>query len=106
MGLFPSMTGNSKRDIELFTEAIQLPHEERIVFLDRVCGEDEGRRRRIQALLKSNDRAGDFLETPPTGAIRESRAKTSAGEKPGDRVCVGYGLLAACQIRRGPSHAG
>src|SRR5207342_523205 len=29
---------------------------------------------------------GDFLETPPTGAIKEVRAKVIAGEKPGDRV--------------------
>jgi serine/threonine protein kinase len=80
------MPGNTKRDIEVFTEAIQLRDEERIAFLDRACGDDKDLRRRIEALLKSNDRAGGFLETPPTGSITEGRAKVAAGEKPGDRV--------------------
>jgi hypothetical protein len=80
------MPGNRKRDIELFTEAIELPEEERIAFSGRACGDDEDLRRRIDALLKSNDRAGDFLETPPTGTINQVRTKVSAGEKPGDLV--------------------
>jgi serine/threonine protein kinase len=80
------MSDNRKRDIEVFTEAIQLRGEERIAFLDRVCGEDKDLRGRIEALLRSNDRAGDFLETPPTGALAEGRAKVTAGEKPGDRI--------------------
>jgi serine/threonine protein kinase len=80
------MTGNGKRDIDLFTEAIELPNEERIAFLDRACAGDEELRRKIEKLLKFNDRAGDFLETPPTGSINDVRAKVSAGEKPGDLV--------------------
>ena len=79
------MTGKSGRDIELFTEAVQLPIEERAAFLDRVCADDQDLRHKIEALLKSNDRAGDFLEQPPTTAIGEERAKAAAGEKPGDR---------------------
>src|SRR5216684_5178064 len=80
------MTGKSGRDIEVFTEAVQLPIEERVAFLDRACAEDEDLRRKLEALLKSNDRAGDFLEQPPTTAIGEGRAKAAPGEKPGDRV--------------------
>jgi len=80
------MMGNSGRDMEVFTEAVQLPIEERTAFLDRACAEDEDLRRKIEAWLRSNDRAGDFLETPPTGSISEGRAKVAAGEKPGDRV--------------------
>jgi serine/threonine protein kinase len=80
------MPGDPKRDIEVFTEAIQLPHEERVAFLDRVGAEDKDLRSRIEILLRSNERAGDFLENPPTGAINEVRAKVTAGEKPGDRV--------------------
>jgi len=80
------MPGNRKRDIELFTEAIRLSTQERDAFLDRACTDDEDLRGRIEALLKSNDRAGDFLETPPTGSINEVRAKVAAGEQPGDRV--------------------
>jgi serine/threonine protein kinase len=80
------MPYNRKRDFQVFTEAIQLPDKERIAFLDRVCADDEDLRSRIEKLLKSNDRAGDFLETPLSGSISEVRAKVAAGEKPGDRV--------------------
>src|SRR6266850_4158293 len=79
------MTPNSGRAIEVFTEAIQLPIEERAAFLDRACAEDEGLRRKIEALLRSNDRAGGFLEQPPA-TIGESRVKAAVGEKSGDRV--------------------
>jgi len=51
------MTGKSGRDIEVFTEAVQLPIAERAAFLDRACAGDEDLRRRIEALLRSNDRA-------------------------------------------------
>jgi len=77
---------NSGRDIELFTEAVQLAPAERIAFLDRVCADDQDLRRQIEALLESNDRVGAFLEQPPTTAIGEERAKPTAGEKPGDRI--------------------
>src|SRR5882672_3088707 len=80
------MTGKSGRDIELFTEAVQLPIEERVAFLDRACTGDEALRHKIAAWLKSNDRIGAFLEQPPAGEIGAERAKTAAGEKPGDRV--------------------
>src|SRR5215471_9807855 len=80
------MTPNSGRVIEIFTEALQLSIEERVAFLDRVCARDQGMRRKIEALLRSNDRAGAFLEKPPTLSIGEAREKVSAGEKPGDQV--------------------
>ena len=80
------MPGNRTRDIEIFTEAVELSDEQRVSFLDCVCADDTELRQRIDALLKSNERTGDFLETPPTGSINEVRAKVSAGEKPGDLV--------------------
>src|SRR5215510_14909360 len=70
------MTGEGERDLEVFSEAIQLPFEERTVFLDRACAEDVDLRRRV----------GDFLETPPTAPISDARAKVAAGEHPGDRI--------------------
>src|SRR5712672_3685427 len=80
------MTPNSGRAIEVFTEAIQLPIGERPAFLDRACAEDEGLRRKIEALLRSNDRAEGFLEQPAAGEIGAERAKAVVGEKPGDQV--------------------
>ena len=79
------MTTDSGRAIEIFTEAIQLPVEERVAFLDRACAEDAGLRRKIEALVRSNDRAGEFLEQP-AATIGGARVKASPGEKPGDRV--------------------
>src|SRR5258708_4217588 len=80
------MTPNSGRAIEVFTEAIQLPIGERPAFLDRACAADEGLRRKIEALLRSNDRAEGFLEQPAAGEISAERAKAVVGEKPGDQV--------------------
>jgi serine/threonine protein kinase len=80
------MTHNSDSVFEIFSEAIQLPSDERIAFLDRACAGDTDLRRSIEALLRSNDRAEDFLEDPPKGSISERREKVVAGEKPGDQV--------------------
>src|SRR6185503_8132567 len=63
-----------------------LPVEERVAFLDGVCAGEDQMRGKVEALLRANDRAGDFLEQPPTGSISEGRNKVAAGEKPGDRV--------------------
>src|SRR5580700_5849538 len=79
------MTANSGRAVEIFSEAIQLPVGERAAFLDRACGTDEGLRRKIEDLLRSNDRAGSFLEQP-AATMGEGRTKVIAGEKPGDRI--------------------
>ena len=87
------MASNRHQDVELFTEARQLSPAERIAFLDRACAEDVELRRRIEALLRSNDQVGAFLEEPPTGSISEERAKVTAWEKPGD-VVGRYRLLA------------
>jgi len=86
------MTANSARAIEIFTEANELPAEERAAFLDQACAGDEALRRKIDALLRSNDRAGDFLEKPPADDLSEARAKVPVGEKPGDWV-ENYKLL-------------
>jgi eukaryotic-like serine/threonine-protein kinase len=72
--------------MELFAAAVQLSPVERSAFLGRTCAGDADLRRKIEALLKSNDRVGAFLEEPPTSSISEKRAKVTAWEKPGDRV--------------------
>jgi serine/threonine protein kinase len=80
------MPNNCKGEVELFTEAINLPIEERISFLDRGCGGNQDLRSRIEKLLRDHDRAGEFMEAPLPGSINELRTKISAGEKPGDRI--------------------
>ena len=61
------MTGNRKRDVEVFMESIQLPIEERNAFLDRACADDVKLRIRVEKLLRSNERVGNFLEIPRHG---------------------------------------
>jgi len=80
------MTPNSGHVLELFTKAAQLPVEQRGAFLDEACAGDQELRHKIEALLKSSERVGAFLEEPPSAVIEEGRAKANAGEKPGDRV--------------------
>lgn len=73
-------------DVKMFTEALQFPAEDRASFLETACGDDAALRRRVEALLKAHDRAGDFLDETPDGF--GATAETAAGmvEKPGDRI--------------------
>ncbi len=77
------MKGSEKSEMDLFTEAVQLPAEQRSGFLEAACGGDAEQRANIEALLKAHMQSGEFLEQAPA----EVKAKTGApGEKPGDRV--------------------
>ena len=74
----------------VFAEALQcIPPEARAVYLDGACGTDATLRRRIEALLRAAESAGDFLEQPPTGLAAVSGSTlvvTFPSEKPGDRI--------------------
>jgi serine/threonine protein kinase len=82
------MHGNGSRDVELFTEALELPTGERASFLARACAGDEDLRLKVEALLKANDRPWDFLEQPPAGVPPEDCRKygTSRMAEPGERI--------------------
>src|SRR5262245_59521979 len=80
------MIDKSTREIALFAEAVRLSPSQRVDFLNDACADDTDLRLRIEVLLRSNDRVGDFQEEPPTTAIREKRPRGVAWEKPGDRV--------------------
>ena len=62
------MKGDPDREIEIFTEALKVPVQERAALLERVCAGDEKLRRIVEALLRAHDRLGNFLEDPATGA--------------------------------------
>ena len=52
----------------LFAEALErATPEARAAYLDAACGTDTALRRRVEALLRAAEKAGDFLEAPPTG---------------------------------------
>ena len=79
------MNDDSRHDVALFAEALQLPSSQRSAFLERACGDHAKLRERVEGLLRAHDSAGDFLENPPPDAM-ESGPETSIGEKPGDHI--------------------
>jgi len=62
------MKSDSDREVDIFTEALELSLGERDAFLERVCSGDQDLRRRLEAMLRAHDRLGNFLEEPPTGS--------------------------------------
>ena len=65
------MRGDPERELVVFTEALEVPVQERATFLERICAGDENLRRTVEALLRAHDRLGNFLEEPPNGASVE-----------------------------------
>jgi hypothetical protein len=65
------MKGDPDRELVVFTEALKVPIQERGAFLERMCAEDEDLRHKVEALLRTHDHLGDFLEEPPTGESGE-----------------------------------
>jgi serine/threonine protein kinase len=73
------------RDSEIFTAAIQLPVGERAAFLERMCIGDAELRQRVEGLLQTHARLGDFLEQPLVEPNR-SGSGVATGALPGDRI--------------------
>jgi serine/threonine protein kinase/Tfp pilus assembly protein PilF len=80
------MNDSQNRDVEVFTEALQLPAEQRTAFLEKACAGDRDFRKRVEALLRSHDEVGDFLEDSPHTAALDAEKQIPVGEKPGDRI--------------------
>src|SRR5262249_25544129 len=57
------------RVVVIFTEALNVPVQERAALLERLCDGDESLRQKVEALLRAHARAGDFLETPAIETI-------------------------------------
>ncbi len=70
----------------VFTEAIQLPAEKRAAYLEHTCGDDRELHQRVEALLQSGERVGDFLELSPNRQAMGTTMGLFHGLKPGDRI--------------------
>ena len=57
------MKDSQNREVEVFSEAVELPTEKRAELLERACGGDVKLRQRVESLLQIHDRAGDFWGT-------------------------------------------
>ena len=79
----------SEREIEVFNAALELPTQERAVYLDEACAGDAKLRQRVEEFLQASEAAGAFLESPaavPPGPGGTVRLSTLPSEKPGDRI--------------------
>lgn len=84
----PPAVTSSDQEESIFNRAKSLPAAERAAYLQSACGSDEKLLKRIQLLLDSSERAGDFLE-PRAPAPRPSGTivvALSPSEKPGDFI--------------------
>jgi eukaryotic-like serine/threonine-protein kinase len=78
---------NSKVEEAIFGAALAARPEERAAYLDGACGQDAQLRRRVEALLRALEKAGDFMVEPvaslPDQTVRVSIPLT---EKVGDKI--------------------
>jgi hypothetical protein len=80
------MNSDSERDVMIFSEALRLPVAERASYLDAACQGDHELRQRVEGLLLSAEKAGDFLLEPAADFLRPPSQTTVAVEKPGDHI--------------------
>src|SRR5271155_3224883 len=77
------MNGSEKSEMDLFTEAVQLPVEQRSAFLVTACGGNAELRANVEALLRAHVESGEFLEKAPEEIKAQARVP---GEKTGDWI--------------------
>jgi serine/threonine protein kinase/Tol biopolymer transport system component/tetratricopeptide (TPR) repeat protein len=62
----------------LFEAALELPPEDRALFLHRSCGENQRLRLEVESLLHTHEAAGDFLDRPVVSVNSILRAEESS----------------------------
>lgn len=77
------MNGPEKNEVDLFTEAMQLPAEQWSAFLRAACGGNADLQANVEALLQAHVESGEFLEQAPEEIKAQARLP---GEKPGDWI--------------------
>ena len=80
------MNDDSKRELDIFTEALELPVTERVIFLNQACAGNENLRRKVEDLIKVHERTGNFLNHAPTGSMVEAMRVAPVLKKPGDQI--------------------
>src|SRR4051794_18014521 len=82
------MNDDSKRELDVFTEALELPVAERAAFQNRACAGNEGLQHKVAELLKVHERTGNFLERAPTSSVVEAMRGVPVVKKPGDQIAL------------------
>ena len=80
------MNDQPNRDEELFTQALGLPVGQRTAFLKGACDDDNALLQRVNALLRTHDGAGGFMDQSAQRMAVSTRAGIQVGEKPGDHI--------------------
>src|SRR6266446_1572413 len=81
-----TIRGMPNRDVVIFTEAVDLPADERAAYLERACGGDAKLRQKVEALLQTHDHVGDFLEESPQKASIQAGMGGQTNGKSGGRI--------------------
>jgi len=78
------MNDKPSRELALFAAALELPAEDRAAYLARECGDDHALKARVEALLRADSEAGNFMQQPP-GDFPAVNSNV-IGEKAGDHI--------------------
>src|SRR5262245_46463714 len=70
---------------EILEVAIEQPPERRTQFIRERCSGDVGLQRKLESLIDSYDRIGDFMEDGAIGSVADTFA-SKQGLEPGDRL--------------------
>ena len=62
---------------EIFHRVLQQRPEERAAFLERACAHDPSLIEEVETLLRSDERAGDFLEPPAVDSLADAVPSSS-----------------------------
>ena len=79
------MNEPGEQEVAIFGAALQMPADQRAVFLEQACAGDAALRERVEAFLADHAEAGAFLDHPAPGAHNFPSAALPS-EKPGDRI--------------------
>lgn len=71
---------------QIFAGAAELREEVRSAYLSRTCGGDEAMREEVSALLRSLEKAGDFLDTPALDLFARQISREGWNAQPGDSI--------------------
>ncbi len=75
-----------RRITGIYHATIARPPEERASFLGQVCHGDEGIRKRVEAMVKSHETSGDFIESPAFAVAPELLIDEPAGDLIGQLI--------------------
>src|SRR5262249_19044608 len=90
----------------VFEAALELLPENRDAYLDRICGDDEGLRRRLEVLLSKHGQADSFLESPVAGFGMRDEARGEIDSPSPLDPFLGEGVTADADERTLPERPG